>query len=77
MLTRFVLPRSLFVIHDLTDVRTECQGIVVHDQIPTVDFNALHRHYTLNTFGRFGSLSCTQHLRHQYVTALGQLKTTG
>jgi hypothetical protein len=36
---------------DLTDARTERKGIVVHDQVPTVDFNTLHRHHAADAFG--------------------------
>jgi hypothetical protein len=46
-----------FTARDLTDVYAEYKGIVVHDQVPTVDFNTLHRHHTSDPFGRTGSLS--------------------
>jgi hypothetical protein len=40
------------------DVGAACKGIVVHDQIPAVDFNTLHRYYSFDAFGGFRNLSC-------------------
>ena len=46
------VPRHLSpVTHDLTKIRTECKGIPIHDQVPTVDFNTLHRRYAIDAFG--------------------------
>lgn len=31
--------------------RTECKGVVVHDKVPTVDFDTIHYRYAVDTFG--------------------------
>ena len=50
-LIRSVLQRVLLIIRDLMYVRTERKGIVVHDQVPAIDFNTLHRHHAVDAFG--------------------------
>ena len=48
---RFVLRRVLPLLYDFMDVWTECKGIVIHDKVPTVDLDTLHRCYAVDAFG--------------------------
>ena len=50
-LIRFVLRPIPPVLCDLMDTQTECEGLVIHDKVPTVDFDTLHRRYAVDTFG--------------------------